>query len=241
MLTHLTTLTRAAALLTLAVATVVPATSVEACHRGGGYRGGYGGGYARPAYVTPSYSPVQYTTQSAVAAPAQPTTPALVAQAKQMLKSRNYGAAQQAVDVALKREPKNAALMQLKSLISFAQSDFQAAAAMAYSALTLGQSFDWNVCRQLYPSTAEYTQQYQTLAAVVKAKPDQPHLQFLLAYHHLLLGHQKEGRAALELAKSLLPQDKLIPMLLSQLPSSPAKEAPAAPSVAVDDSAPMVK
>ena len=224
-------------------------STAEACHRGGGYYGGYRQSayyaqpvYVSPRYVVPAYSPVVYPVQVVASSPAQPSTASLVAQAKQMLKARDYAVAQQAITVALQREPKNAALLQLKSLISFAQSDYQQSAATAYAALTLGRAFDWNVIRQLYPSPAEYTEQYHQLAAVAKEKPEHAQLQFLLAYHHLVLGHQHEGRMALQQAQKSLPQDKLIPMLLSQLPKeAPTEDVPVSASLLADDLAPLPK
>ena len=108
--------------------------------------------------------------------------------------------------------------------------------------MTLGRAFDWNAIRQLYPSPAEYTEQYHRLAATAKEKPEQAQLQFLLAYHHLVLGHQKEGRSALQQAQKNLPQDKLIPMLLSQLPQeAPVEDAPVPATLAADDPAPLAK
>lgn len=232
------TISRLVAAACLAATVAVPFASAEACHR----RGGYGPAvhYPRPVYATPAYQPAVYpmvTTNSA-----QPTMAALVAHAKQMLKSRDYDAAQKGVTAALAREPKNSALMQLKSLISFAQSDYQTSAAMAYSALTLGRSLDWNAIQQLYPSANEYTLQYRLLSATAKDKPDQPHLQFLLAYHHLMLGHKDAGRTALLAAQEKLPQDKLIPLLLSQLPAeTKAVATPVPETLAADEPAPPVK
>lgn len=231
MLMKLAHLCRSAVALSLAAILAVPSSSADACQR----RGYYGPAYY-PTYVVPAYSPATYPVQVVMSAPAQPTTAALVAHAKAMLKARDYAAAQKSITAALAREPKNAALMQLKSLISFAQSDYQSAAATAYSALTLGRALDWNAIRQLYPSTDEYAVQYHHLTKTAREKPDQPHLQFLLAYHHLMLGHQKEGRMALEAARTLLPQDKLIPLLLSQLPAETRPEnAPMPQTVAADD------
>jgi predicted Zn-dependent protease len=229
MLTHGTRFVRSLAAMCVAASTVAPMASAEACHRRPVY-------VAHPAYVVPAYSPVTYPVQTTVTVAPQPTTAALVAQAKKMLKAREYVAAQQAINAALAREPKNSALMQLKSLIAFAQGDFRQSAAMAYSALTLGRSLDWNAVRQLYPSAAEYAEQYRRLAMMAKETPDQPHLQFLLAYHHLMLGHQKEGRMALEQAQKMLPQDKLISLLLTQVPAMPkSTEPPSATTLAADD------
>ncbi len=239
---------RTTAALCVAAGTMTSLAPAEACHRGG-YSGGYRQSvhyvqpvYVTPRYVVPAYSPVVYPVQTVQAAPAQPATAALVAHAKQMLKAREYAAAQQAISVALQREPKNAALLQLKSLIAFAQADFQQSAATAYSAMTLGRAFNWNMVQQLYPSVAEYTEQYHQLASLAKEKPEQAQLQFLLAYHHLVLGHQKEGRMALEQAQKNLPQDKLIPLLLSQLPKDqPLDAAPTPATLASDDLPPPIK
>jgi hypothetical protein len=250
MFAKFTTLCRSAAAVGLAAVALSPVASVEACGRGG-YAGG---GYARSSYAVPAYGSVTYPVQVSTAANTQRHSQQMVLRARQLLKAREYAAAHQAISVAVAREPKNSALLQLRSLISFAQGDFQKAAADAYSALSFGRSLDWTAIQQLYPSVPEYTDQYHRLAAVAKEKPEEAHVQFLLAYHHLMLGHKPEGRVALEAAQKKLPQDKLIPMLLAQLPAAPKTEAvpvaikvetppatlkvetaPAAVTVAVDD------
>src|SRR5262249_15014762 len=132
MLTNASRFARTATLLCAAIVTALPLTSAQACNRGGYWYGGTGFGYgycySRPAYVVPAYSAVSYPVVQTSAAQTQPTTLALVTHAKKMLKARNFAEAQQAVSVALQREPKNSQLMQLKALIAFAQNDFQTAA-----------------------------------------------------------------------------------------------------------------
>lgn len=210
---------RTAALMTLLVTTQFSPRAACACppRRGGPVY------YPRPASVS--------TSAVAVAASAAPTQAEIVAKARQALRTRDYASALQLTDQALQRLPQNSELLQMKSLALMLKGEFQAAAVAAHSGLSTGVIFNRATLLALAPDEAEYTRQLQTLLRQTQAAPGNADLQFLLAYHEFAAGHVAEGRAALLAAREKLPNDKLISVLLSQLPATPAA-SDAAPSVA---------
>lgn len=212
----------------------------EACPRGG-YSSGYGYGYSgyssgyysayRPAAVYQQASYVSTPVQTVQVTSTSTSTSGLAAsidQSAAALKRRDYGTALAAADKALQQSPQNSDVHQLKSLILFAMGDYQKASASAYNGLATGRAFTWPTVAKLYPSVEDYKRQYASLAEQTRDKSDQASLHFLLGYHHLMLGHVAEGRASLAAAQTKLPQDKLLSVLLSQLPAP----TPVAPSLA---------
>jgi len=221
-----------------------PGQKAQACPRGGyssGYSGygysGYSSGYSqsyRPHYVyqqaTYVTTPTQTVQVTSTSSASTSSLAAAIQESRTALKVRNYGSALAAADKALKLSPQNSDVNQLKALILFSMGDFQKASASAYTGLSTGRAFTWPTLAQLSPSVDDYKRQYAALADQSRANPDQASLSFLLGYHHLMLGHMAEGRAALAAAQEKLPQDKLLPLLLSQLPA-PVESIPAAPSL----------
>jgi thioredoxin-like negative regulator of GroEL len=164
-------------------------------------------------------------------APTTPTQAEIVAQARQTLSARNYAAALSLTDQALSRAPQNSELLQMKSLVLMLKGDLQPAAVAAYSGLSTGVLLNRATLLALAPDEAEYLRQLSALERHAKGAPLNPDLQFLLAYHQLAAGNIAEGRAALLSARARLPNDTLIPVLLSQLPAEPNIAAAPPPPV----------
>lgn len=222
-----------------------PASACPPHHFGGlGGFGGYGGynhsyytqptyAYAQPAY----YATAQQVAPVAVAAsvattvpPATSTVQALVGDAKSYFKQRQFEAAISSLNTAVSMATADqmSELLQFRSLVYFAKGDVQHSSADAYAGLAAGSSLNWTAIAALYPSTEEYARQYHLLAQAAQVKANDASIQFLLGYHHLMLGHVAEGRAALVAAQQSLPNDRLLPALIAQLPA-PAVSVSAIP------------
>jgi tetratricopeptide (TPR) repeat protein len=98
------------------------------------------------------------------------------------------------VNRGLERAPGDADLLQLRSLVSFALSDYPAAARDAAAALAENQFWDWSTLRSMYRTAADYTAQYRALETQALANPNAPELWFLLAYQNLVLGNRDTAR-----------------------------------------------
>jgi uncharacterized protein HemY len=208
---------RTAALMTLLVTTQFTPGNATACPPRA----------ARPAYYP---RPVYVPAATVQTPPPAPALAELVAQARLAFRARSFARVVQLVDQVLARQPQNSELLQMKSLALMFQGNFQAAAVAAHTGLSTGVILDRATLVAVSPSEADYVRQLELLEAQALEAPDNPDLQFLLAYHRLAAGKFAEGRTALEAARSKLPDDKVIPVLLSQLPQQPnVATAPAPP------------
>lgn len=206
---------------TLTLATLATSSMANAC--------GPTGGCATK--VRPTYHPTYRTVTTHAKAPANDAR-TYVALAKRDFAAGRYPQALVSVDKALKLLPKDANLHQFRSLCLFAQAEYKPAAAAAYTAFTLGNAWTWETLRSFYNGTNQYTAQYHLLAKAAKYAPESADTHFLLAYHHLMLGHRDAGRRELEKAAELLPGDPVVTGLLKVLGGSTAA-ATEAPSVEV--------
>jgi tetratricopeptide (TPR) repeat protein len=150
----------------------------------------------------------------------------LFASAQQSFARRDYASALTAMDQVVELEPKNLDVLQFRSLVLFAQQDYQRAAADAYDALLLGPTWTWPTISKLYNSnTATYTAHYQALSRAAKSDQYSLEKHFLLAYHHLMLGHLEHGQKELEHVLAIQPNEPVSAQLLQVVKNLRHEEA----------------
>jgi hypothetical protein len=129
--------------------------------------------------------------------------------ASHIFRARNYAVAARHVNRGLERAAGDPDLLQLRSLVSFALSDYPAAARDAGAALAENQFWDWSTLRSMYRTAADYTTQYRALETQAVANPNAPELWLLLAYHNLVLGNRDTARRQFARVAALDPANGL--------------------------------
>lgn len=117
------------------------------------------------------------------------------------------------------------AVCQTYALILFQTGDFQKAAEWAYAGLQSVKPFDWNTIQGLYGHPEDYAARYRELQKLSREEPERVELHFLLAYHHLMLGHLRHAEAELKITQNSLGSDLVVQKLL-QMAQNPAAEPP---------------
>lgn len=148
----------------------------------------------------------------------------LVAAAKQSLKRGEYAVAKRQLDRVVKLTPDQADAYQFRSLVLFAQQDYDAAAADAYDTLLRGNMWTWNTVAKLYPSPKTYQTHYKSLARAARDDKQSMAKHFLLAYHHLMLGHLSHGEKELVHVLKIKPGESVTGKLLQVVRSMQSKQ-----------------
>jgi predicted Zn-dependent protease len=180
--------------------------------------------HGTPVYVQPVYHPPvavnRVQTQTVVTAP-QPNVSPEMRQAKNKVdvarayfKTDQYADAQRHLDVVVKMVPDETNAFQFRSLVMFAQGKYDDAAADAYDAIGLGNTWTAEVLDSIYPDADRYHRQLASLKHAADANPSMP-THFLLAYHYLILNDLENGRAQLEQVLVLQPEEPLTTQLLA--------------------------
>lgn len=108
------------------------------------------------------------------------------------------------------------------ALCTFAEGDFDRSAELAYAGLAQNQPlYSWDQLRGYYKDPAVYTQQYQTLQAKAAAANAPVSTQFLLGYHHLMLGHRQHANQVFEQVLTQMPNDPVIRQTLTITQQAP--------------------
>jgi predicted Zn-dependent protease len=150
----------------------------------------------------------------------------LFASAQKSFGRRDYASALKAMDEVVKLQPENLDVRQFRSLVLFAQQDYQRAAADAYDALLLGPTWTWPTVAKLYKSDADvYTAHYRALSRAAKSDQHSLEKHFLLAYHHLMLGHLEHGQRELEHVLAIQPEEPVTQQLLQVVKNLRQEEA----------------
>ena len=117
------------------------------------------------------------------------------------------------------------ALNHFHALCTFAEGNYDRSAEYAYAGLAQGQPiYNWDQLRGYYKDSAAYSQQYQALQARAAGADASVSTQFLLGYHHLMLGHRKHATQVFEHILTRLPNDPVVQHTLTiskQLPPQP--------------------
>lgn len=117
------------------------------------------------------------------------------------------------------------AVAQTYALILFQTGDFQRAAEWAYNSLQSVKPFDWKTIQGLYGHPSDYASRYKELQTASRNEPERIELHFLLAYHHLMLGHRRHAEAELKLVQQSLDADPLVLNLIQET-QTPFAEPP---------------
>jgi hypothetical protein len=166
---------------------------------------------SQPAIVQPIANP----------RPAAPRTPLEVArqktsEAKALFAAGKYSQAEGKLDAVVKLAPKDSNAYQFRALTHLAQNDFDSAAADAYDAMLLGNSWTREVVATFYARSrlGIYDNHIGQLQRVAQQEPSmQTH--FLLAYHHLVNQNWLAGQLELEKVLALQPDEPLSTKLLA--------------------------
>jgi tetratricopeptide (TPR) repeat protein len=150
-------------------------------------------------------------------------------------KKGNYRTALDKTEQALKDFPNDPAMHQFRALCLFALGDYQRASAAVHALLASGPGWDWTTMSSFYADTDTYADQLAALEKAAAAKPDDPALWFLLAYHYTTLDEAEAARDALAHVRKLLPADPLVAQLAQAAgvpadkrgPQEPAPKPPA--------------
>jgi tetratricopeptide (TPR) repeat protein len=173
--------------------------------------------YAQPIYVTGS--------TSVDAAPPNSTN-TLVDSAVSAFKSGDYQSALTQIDQAIKANPNDGVLHELRALTLFATEKYSEAAATIHSVLAVGPGWDWPTMASLYPDVEQYTSQLRALESFAKSNTDDAGAQFLLGYHYMTLGHPESAATAFASVVKLQPKDRVAQDLLALVDKPKEGEQP---------------
>ncbi len=115
---------------------------------------------------------------------------------------------------------------QFRSFVHFAREDYDAAAADAYDALLVGNTWDWQTVYELYSQDVEtYQKQLRRLELTAQQNQAEPSMSvhFLLGYQYLVLGHLQRGQKELEKVLQIQPEEELVTQLVNVVASLQAQ------------------
>jgi tetratricopeptide (TPR) repeat protein len=161
--------------------------------------------YAQPIYVTGSTS----------AEVEGNSTNALVDAAVADFKAGKFESALTQLDQAIKANPNDGVLHELRALALFATKNYGEAAATIHSVLAVGPGWDWPTMSSLYTHVEEYTAQLRALETFTKEHVEDAGAQFLLGYHYMTLGYPENAAREFEAVVKLQPKDRVAQDLLN--------------------------
>ncbi len=199
-------------------------------------------GYSNPYNATviaaqPAQTTVVYDYSQPINVAAAAPNPATESSAEQVFSAARdafkAGDSQRALDLTdqvLKDEPNVPVVHEFRALCLFALKRYDEAATVDYAVLSAGPGWNWSTLVELYPDVDTYTNQLRALEASVKSNPNSPAIQFLLAYHYLVQGHQDAAASQFQKVAQLQPSDQLAASFVKALKK--ASEQPAQANVA---------
>lgn len=113
---------------------------------------------------------------------------------------------------------------QFRALCKFSQGNFPRSAEFAYATLGRVSAWEWRQLRSYYKASDDYRVQYLALQDAVRQPTCDVSTQFLLGYHHLMLGHRSHAIKMFDLVLAKLPNDPVVTRLVRI-----AHDAPPAP------------
>jgi len=202
---------------------------------------GYGVAYENPYYepvAAPAYNYSQpvvinnYVSSDATGGESQATADAQSSESAQMFdsaleafKSGDYSSALARSDNALKQQPKDPVIHEVRALCLFALGKYQPAAATLNSLLASAPGMDWTTMSGLYGNADDYTTQLRALESHLRANPKDASASFVLAYHYLVLGETKPAIKALKMVVEQQPKDGTAKRMLDALSASDEEDA----------------
>ncbi|MEO6807635.1 MAG: tetratricopeptide repeat protein [Isosphaeraceae bacterium] len=157
-------------------------------------------------------------------------------QARDAFKTGDYAQALKLDNQALSQMPNDATLHEFLGLVLFAQGQYDQAAAPLYAVLSVGPGWDWTTLSGMYPDVATYTKQVRALETYIRSNPRSANARFVLSYHYITQGHDKDAVNELEQVVKLQPNDTLSAQLIAQF-QAPSTTAP--PAEATEPAAPI--
>lgn len=193
-------------------------------------------GYAAPGYAPPGYAAPVPGSPDAAAAPnaSQQRALATFDSARGFFKRGDYPMALAQTNRALALVPNDSLMHEFRALCLFATNDYQQSAAAIHAVLTSGPGWDQATLVDLYASPDIYGTQLRALEDYRSEHPEASAARFLLAYHYMLSGRDKEAAEELQVVTEQEPNDQLAAQLLRGL-STPSEDQPPA---AAPDTAP---
>jgi TolA-binding protein len=154
--------------------------------------------------------------------------------------SGDYATALTATNKALASMPADAMIHEFRALILFAQGKYRDAASTLHPVLAVGPGWDFTTMSSLYADVDTYTKQLRALETFVKENPKSADARFVLGYHYLTCGHQKEAAEQLAGVQKLVPNDSVTAQLLQMMGKSGAPPTTPPESKVQIDAAQMV-
>lgn len=200
----------------------------------GAMNAGWGyGAYANPYYVpavTTGYDYSQpivinnYVDANAEGGSSQATSDATSTAALttfdtalEAFKSGDYGSALARCDNALKDQPNDPVIHEVRALCLFATGKYQAAGAALNSLLASAPGMNWTTMSGLYGDADDYTKQLRALESHLKANPKDAAARFVLAYHYLVLDETDAATNELKRVVAEQPKDGTAKRMLEAL------------------------
>ena len=202
------------------------------------YNSGYLG-YSNPYYVNSGATvynytqpiPVSYNTPVVINSSDSQSPEAFLNNAVYAFQQNDYDQALDITNKGIAQYPDDAVLHEFRSLVLFANQDYQQSAATIHSVLAIGPGWDWTTMSSMYLNTGIYTPQLRALEAFTKSNPQDAASQFLLAYHYMTCGHPDAAARHLQQVTTLMPNDRvaldLLRMILPPTPLSATNLTPA--------------
>ncbi len=200
----------------------------------GAYTSDWGYGYYNPYYVVSSPSYVVYDYAQPVVVTTYedpgvvPVTPANTTfdEALGLFRAGAYQDALPLIETALKQQPGDAVVHEIRALDLFALGQYGPAAATLNSLLTSAPGMDWTTMSGLYGNIEDYTAQLRALEAHCKANPNDAAAHFVLAYHYLVTGYQDDAVDMLRAVVAVQPKDVTAQRMLDALTTPTASTTP---------------
>ena len=114
-------------------------------------------------------------------------------------------------------------ICQTYSLFLFQIGDFQNSAAWAYTGLQNAELPDWPAVQGMYVNPDDYSSKYRELQETCRREKGHTELHFLLACHHLTLGHREHAASELSFVLPKLKGDPILKKLQDLISQAPTR------------------
>ena len=131
----------------------------------------------------------------------------------------NYQQASMLFDQAIKANPGDPVVHEVRALNLFALKQYLPAATALNSLLSSGPGMDWTTMSSLYGNRDDYSLQLATLEKHVRENASDPAALFVLSYHYLVQGEQDKATKTLENVVRFQPKDSTAKRMMDALSS----------------------
>lgn len=137
--------------------------------------------------------------------------------------ARDFVAALQYAEQALAIAPRDTAVHEFRALCLFALGRYREAAAAMHSLLATGPGWDWTTVSAFYSSPDLYGAQLRELELAAR-RTNTPDLNFLLAYHYLIVDQTDAAVPALRKVVRMERRDQIAVQLLNMFAPAPGSD-----------------